>query len=40
VRDGLDVLSRWVDHVVGLVRGENPPHPPAATGEGVSEEHP
>lgn len=27
VRDGLEALGVWVDHVVALVRGENPPHP-------------
>jgi len=40
VRDGLDVLSRWVEHVVGLLRGENPPHPHAEVAGRASEERP
>lgn len=40
VRDGLDVLSQWVDHVLELVRGEDSPHPQAVEDEGASEERP
>ncbi len=40
VRDGLDVLSAWVDHAVGLIRGENPahPHPRKAGGDAAPAE--
>lgn len=34
VRDGLAVLGPLVRHVVALLRGEDPSHPPASGGEG------
>ncbi|MHB1193369.1 MAG: MogA/MoaB family molybdenum cofactor biosynthesis protein [Longimicrobiales bacterium] len=37
VMDGLDVLDPLVEHAVGLLRGDAPPHhPPGVAGEGAS----